>query len=68
MNSSRHPMLRFRRPALLLLLVLLYGTLGYTVVEHWDPLDSFFMTVITLSTVGYGEVHRLSSGRDIARP
>jgi voltage-gated potassium channel len=61
MNSSRHPMLRFRRPALLLLLVLLYGTLGYTVVEHWDPLDSFFMTVITLSTVGYGEVHRLST-------
>ena len=54
-------MLRFRRPGLLLLGVVLYGTLGYMLIEHWDVLDSFFMTVITISTVGYGEVHRLST-------
>ncbi len=61
MNSALHPMLRFRRPAVLLLLVVLGGTLGYMVIERWDLLDSFFMTVITISTVGYGEVHPLST-------
>jgi voltage-gated potassium channel len=47
-------------PALLLVLVLLYGTAGYVVLEHWNLLDAFFMTLITISTVGYEEVHRLS--------
>ncbi len=29
-------------------------------VEHWNLLDALFMTVTTLTTVGYGEVHPLS--------
>jgi len=36
------------------------GTIGYMVVESWDFLDAFYMTVLTISTVGYGEVHPLS--------
>lgn len=36
------------------------GTLGYMVIEHWGWLDALFMTVTTLTTVGYGEVHPLS--------
>ncbi len=36
------------------------GTLGYVVVEGMRPLDALYMTVITLSTVGYGEVQPLS--------
>ncbi len=39
----------------------LFGTLGYVLLEGWSVLDSFFMTVITISTVGYGESHELSS-------
>ncbi len=40
------------------------GTLGYAIIEGWSLWDSFYMTVITLSTVGYGETHPLSeSGR-----
>lgn len=35
------------------------GTAGFMVIERWDLLDSLFMTVTTLSTVGYGEVHPL---------
>lgn len=39
-----------------LLLVTVLGTVGYRLIEgaSWD--DALFMTVITLSTVGYGEV------------
>ena len=43
-----------------LLLLVLAGTIGYMVVEGWGFLDALFMTVTTLTTVGYGEVHPLS--------
>jgi voltage-gated potassium channel len=36
------------------------GTLGYELIEGMDPLEAFYMTVITLSTVGYGETAPLS--------
>lgn len=45
-------------------LVLIFGTAGYSYIEGWDWLDSFYMTVITISTVGHTEVHPLS---DIGR-
>ncbi|MHC1635805.1 MAG: potassium channel family protein [Candidatus Methanospirareceae archaeon] len=37
------------------------GTLGYTLIEGWTVSDALYMTVITLSTVGYKEVHPLST-------
>lgn len=36
------------------------GTLGYEFIEHWSWFDSLYMTLITLTTVGYGETHPLS--------
>lgn len=44
----------------LLVLVLVGGTTGYVVVEGWSAWDAFYMTVITVATVGFREVHPLS--------
>jgi len=42
------------------LAVILVGTTGYILIEGWSPLDAAYMTIITLTTVGFGEVHKLS--------
>jgi voltage-gated potassium channel len=36
------------------------GTIGFYLIEGWSFTDSLFMTVTTVTTVGYGEVHPLS--------
>lgn len=47
--------------ALILLIVLLaVGTLGYELIEGWSFLESLYMTVITIATIGFKEVHNLS--------
>ena len=45
---------------LVLLLIIFVGTFGYVFFEGWTLLDSFYQTIITVSTVGFGEVHQLS--------
>ncbi|MEW6109601.1 MAG: NAD-binding protein [Nitrospirota bacterium] len=45
---------------LLIFLVFSFGTLGYMVIEQWSLLDSVYMTIITLSSVGFKEVHEVS--------
>lgn len=41
------------------------GTVGYIVIEGWNAWDAFYMTVITVTTVGYREVHDLSLGGQV---
>ena len=41
--------------------VVVYGTAGYMVIEHWAFLDALFMTVITITTVGFEEVRKLDA-------
>ncbi len=48
------------RALIMLGLVLLIGTAGYVVIEGWQILDAIYMTVITITTVGYGEVRTVS--------
>ncbi len=36
------------------------GTIGFTVIDHYPVFDAFYMTVTTMTTVGYGEIHPLS--------
>lgn len=47
---------------ILLLLSLVIGAGGYMLVEGYGPLDALYMTLITLSTVGFREIHPLSDG------
>ena len=51
----------WRIVALLILAVVVAGTVGYVLIEGWSWWDAFYMTVITITTVGYGEVHPLST-------
>jgi len=55
----------FRRSRLLvalglICLVIVAGTFGYRFIEGWPILDALYMTVITMTTIGYGEVRELS--------
>ena len=47
------PILRFTIAFLLLVLLISVGTIGYAWVEGWSILDSLYMTLITITTVGY---------------
>jgi voltage-gated potassium channel len=47
---------------LMLALVLLFGTLGYSYLENVPPFEAFYMTVITITTVGFGETIQLHEG------
>jgi voltage-gated potassium channel len=44
----------------LLLVIIAGGTVGYAEIEGWTLWDAFYMTIITVTTVGYREVHPLS--------
>jgi voltage-gated potassium channel len=46
--------------AVMLALVVSMGTVGYMILEKWNLLDSLYMTVITLTTVGFSEVNPVS--------
>jgi voltage-gated potassium channel len=55
MDSTKHLIIG----SLLSLLILFLGTVGYMLIEGWGPFDAFYMSIITISTVGFSEVHQL---------
>jgi voltage-gated potassium channel len=58
------PLKTVLRPMTVLIAVLVLSTVGYMVLEGFTVLEALYMVVITLSTVGFGEVRDLSpSGR-----
>ena len=55
--------INFNRLLLAIFLVIVSlgsGIAGFMSIEHYNPADAFYMTVITISTVGFGELHPMS--------
>lgn len=64
MNSARHLIVSI----ILAFLILVFGTIGYMLIEGWGFLDALYMTVITISTVGSNEVRPVDAiGRVLTR-
>jgi voltage-gated potassium channel len=56
---------KMRYAVLLLSLVFVIGTAGFMLIEQFSLLDSLYMTIITVATVGFREIHPLSDGGKI---
>jgi voltage-gated potassium channel len=54
------PTRRFALAVSLVALMTVIGATGYILIEHMSVLDAFYMSVITISTVGFQEVKPLS--------
>ncbi len=52
--------IRIRLALIMLVFFLGVGTAGYVIIERYPLIDAFYMTVITISTVGFGEIHSLT--------
>jgi voltage-gated potassium channel len=52
--------LRFRIYLAILAAVLLIGVTGLMVIEGYSLLDAFYFIIVTIATVGYGDLHPLT--------
>jgi voltage-gated potassium channel len=55
-----NPLRKLIIPGLVLVAIFVVGVTTYVRLESWSLIDAFYMVVITLSTVGFREVHDLS--------
>lgn len=50
----------FRSTLLISIMILISGTLFYSKVEGWRVVDALYFSVMTLTTIGYGDLHLTS--------
>lgn len=56
---------KLQKALLLLVVVVATGVLGYTQISGYSAVDALYMTVITISTVGFGEIQPLNDGEKL---
>jgi voltage-gated potassium channel len=61
----RHAVTGISLALVLLAMIFVGGVLGYMVIEGWSFWDAFYMTVITVTTVGYREIHPMSRSGEL---
>lgn len=54
-----------RNAILVLIFIIISGTSGFMIIEGWNIPDSLYMTIITITTTGFEEVHPLSTKGEI---
>lgn len=59
-NKLEKSIIKARIVTISIVFVIILGTVGYIFIEGWSVLDAFYMTIITLTSVGFGEIHPLS--------
>lgn len=64
-SMTYHYLKEFLKPVFFLVFLIASGSFGYYSIEHWEWIDSIYMTVITITTVGFSEVHELSQNGKI---
>lgn len=63
--SAFREMLRHRESKILALAaiaVISIGSVVYMLIERWSPVDAVYFCVVTLATVGYGDLHPTTDG------
>lgn len=56
---------RLKIAIMLLVLIVCAGTSGYVLINDYAPLQALFMTIITISTVGYQEIKPLTPAGEV---
>ncbi|MEA2017205.1 MAG: NAD-binding protein [Campylobacterota bacterium] len=51
----------FRLPLILLQVIMMVGTIGYMLIDDFPILDAIYQTGITFTTVGFGEIEKISN-------
>ncbi len=61
MITRNRLLLKIFLPLILIIFIIIIGIAGYMIVEKFNFFDAFYMTIITVATVGFTEVHPLSN-------
>ncbi|MCZ6702918.1 MAG: NAD-binding protein [Ignavibacteria bacterium] len=62
---NRKSIVHFRNAIIVLFFIIIIGTSGFILIEGWNSVDALYMTIITITTTGFEEVHQLSTEGEI---